>query len=414
MPAPKIRSDYDELAAIAKQFGRHASNTSATYRRIRHFKDVLQGGDWRGQGATAFFKEMNSEVLPRLGRLVTALEAAQHYTQRMYLTWREAEEEAARLLQMDGRGGGVGTQTGAGGAVAGEAPDPAANVEAAKAEAKQAAGEAAATWGTRAGGLGVIAGSAGLSTIPLAILGGWPALVMGGIAAGATMLAGAAGLLSAVYSKMANDPPRDDYQMADRFELPQFELKVPESDEEATLQEFSKLAVSQTSAIDSLVTSIERYDGAQAARSKAGETDDEVQGFLKLQAEAAAHNAHASAELGRSQLEMREGVNYVWQQFREQLIEASKTADKPSKREIDEGFAVMQENTQASLREGFKLSDEQLAEVETNLRSVRKSVVPVADLPDQLLDDAWETIALKATAQFQRLSEAYVRLADEL
>jgi uncharacterized protein YukE len=61
--------------------------------------NTLQGGDWVGQGARAFYAEMNSAVLPSLKRLSKALQSAQRVTQHISREIKAAEDEAAAILK---------------------------------------------------------------------------------------------------------------------------------------------------------------------------------------------------------------------------------------------------------------------------------------------------------------------------
>ena len=115
MPAPKFRGDYEQLGKIASSFGTQASNSQRMLQQVKGRMATLQGGDWIGQGARAFYKEMEQEVLPSLQRLAKAIERAQHVTLQISCILKEAEETAARLLggAGAGAGAGVGGQAGA-------------------------------------------------------------------------------------------------------------------------------------------------------------------------------------------------------------------------------------------------------------------------------------------------------------
>jgi WXG100 family type VII secretion target len=127
MPARRIRADYDSLTKISQSFGRQATATKQTIQKIQQCVGTLQGGDWIGKGATAFYREMEGEVLPSLKRLASALEAAAKLTQQASQIMHQAEEEAAGIFRAAGLGGiagglaaGLGTITGAtGGAASG-------------------------------------------------------------------------------------------------------------------------------------------------------------------------------------------------------------------------------------------------------------------------------------------------------
>jgi WXG100 family type VII secretion target len=101
MAAPKVRADYDELGRIKKLFRHHADSSRATLSNLRNAKDALQGGDWVGQGATAFFREMDSDVLPRVQRLVAALERAEQVVQSVSQIVKHAEDEVAKIFSAD-------------------------------------------------------------------------------------------------------------------------------------------------------------------------------------------------------------------------------------------------------------------------------------------------------------------------
>jgi len=102
MPAPRVRSDYEGLDRIALQFRSGADAARQSLQRLRSSVDALQNGDWVGQGARAFFREMDSEVLPSVQRLQSALEAAARTTVQIGRVMRQAEDDAARLFRGNG------------------------------------------------------------------------------------------------------------------------------------------------------------------------------------------------------------------------------------------------------------------------------------------------------------------------
>lgn len=115
MPAPTVRTDYDSLAEIATIFNQQADGSRRTLQRLQQRMETLQGGDWIGKGAAAFYQEMNSDVLPAVTRLVAALEQAHQATQRISQIMKEAEDEASDLFR------GVLAAAAAGGVVVGAA-----------------------------------------------------------------------------------------------------------------------------------------------------------------------------------------------------------------------------------------------------------------------------------------------------
>ncbi len=127
MAAPRVRVDYEALKQIAQGFSQQADATRQTLQTIQRAKDVLEAGDWIGQGATAFYNEMHGDVLPTITRLVRAFEAGNQAALQINQTMKAAEDDAARVLRGDGaRGGGAAAApgqagaAGAGGASAGQ------------------------------------------------------------------------------------------------------------------------------------------------------------------------------------------------------------------------------------------------------------------------------------------------------
>jgi WXG100 family type VII secretion target len=119
MTAATIRADYDQLKQVATAFRKNVEASQRTLQAIRRNKEVLQGGDWMGQGANAFYREMDDSVLPTLQRLINALETAADSTAQISSLMKEAEDQAANALK--GAAVGLGAVGGAasGGASAG-------------------------------------------------------------------------------------------------------------------------------------------------------------------------------------------------------------------------------------------------------------------------------------------------------
>ena len=127
MGADKTRGNYDELTRIASAFAAEESRQAATLNDLRKNVEQLRSGDWIGQGASAFFAEMDSQVLPSLQRLVRSMASASRVTRTLSQTIKQAEEEAARLLNGDGAAGDTsGGAAGSGAAGSGAAGSGAA------------------------------------------------------------------------------------------------------------------------------------------------------------------------------------------------------------------------------------------------------------------------------------------------
>jgi WXG100 family type VII secretion target len=112
MASPQIRADHEQLSQIAKNFSREAANISRMLQRIKQQRDTLQGGDWIGEGAEAFYSEMQSEVLPALKRLSSAFEVSGRVTRQISQIMLQAEEDVARLFKGNGSAAGLGGAVG--------------------------------------------------------------------------------------------------------------------------------------------------------------------------------------------------------------------------------------------------------------------------------------------------------------
>ena len=99
MPAPRIRADYEQLKQIARAFGLQADSTRKSLNEIKRAQAVLQSGEWIGQGAKAFYREMDSEVTPSLTRLVGALDHTSTTTAKIAQIVQKAEDDAAALFK---------------------------------------------------------------------------------------------------------------------------------------------------------------------------------------------------------------------------------------------------------------------------------------------------------------------------
>jgi WXG100 family type VII secretion target len=108
MPAPKILADYRQLEEISKTFNQHADEIATQLQRIKQGVDKLEGGDWQGVGAELFLNEMNDDVMPAINRLRNALLIAGQESNRIAQQFIQAEDDAAKLLLMNGANGKSG------------------------------------------------------------------------------------------------------------------------------------------------------------------------------------------------------------------------------------------------------------------------------------------------------------------
>ncbi len=99
MSADIIQAQYEQLENIANRFSQEAENNGVLAQKVAQAVQALQNGAWEGQGAAAFFAEMETTTNPALQRLIHALEEAQRVTLTVKEIIRAAEEEAAAPFQ---------------------------------------------------------------------------------------------------------------------------------------------------------------------------------------------------------------------------------------------------------------------------------------------------------------------------
>ncbi|MBE2236018.1 MAG: WXG100 family type VII secretion target [Anaerolinea sp.] len=107
-----IQARYDGLASVANRFGSQGQSNQELLAHVRQVARLLEGGGWQGRGSSAFFAELNGEVLPAMQRLAAALHQARTVTLDIARVMRQAEEEAARPFRGGALGGAAGNAAG--------------------------------------------------------------------------------------------------------------------------------------------------------------------------------------------------------------------------------------------------------------------------------------------------------------
>lgn len=105
MSAPRVRSDYAQLAQIAQTFGTAAAQHRALLHQLTQAKNVLQGGEWLGLGANKFYTELEILVFPALQRLIDSLQQTQQATTQMSQVLKQAEADAAACFRLSASDG---------------------------------------------------------------------------------------------------------------------------------------------------------------------------------------------------------------------------------------------------------------------------------------------------------------------
>ncbi len=100
MSSSTFRANYDELKSIQGMFNSQADAIARMNRDVKSRTETLQGGDWIGRGAKAYFQEMNGQVMPSLTRLQRALAEAARITAQIAQTVKQAEDDASACFHL--------------------------------------------------------------------------------------------------------------------------------------------------------------------------------------------------------------------------------------------------------------------------------------------------------------------------
>ena len=90
----KIRKlNYDDMNSIVGKFKTEAQEIDGLLKQTKGKVESLHNNQWVGQGSEKFFSEMESLVMPAVGRLVDALNHAADVAQKIADTIRRFDEE---------------------------------------------------------------------------------------------------------------------------------------------------------------------------------------------------------------------------------------------------------------------------------------------------------------------------------
>jgi WXG100 family type VII secretion target len=97
--ADHLEVRYESLERIKSSFDQQAQEAENMLRKISGQVENLQGGQWIGQGANAFYGEMHDLMLPAIQRLVKAMHEGSRVTNQIMTEFRNAEEESRSVWE---------------------------------------------------------------------------------------------------------------------------------------------------------------------------------------------------------------------------------------------------------------------------------------------------------------------------
>jgi WXG100 family type VII secretion target len=88
----KIQIQYDDMENIASMFDSYADSTQEHIQKIEGCINQLQGDGWKGVGASQFYDEMESDVLPKLKILQQGYEVGGTQIRKVISMFEDAEQ----------------------------------------------------------------------------------------------------------------------------------------------------------------------------------------------------------------------------------------------------------------------------------------------------------------------------------
>lgn len=88
-----VKLNYEVLGSFAQKWRSEQQEIDALLKQTRSKVEDLHNNQWIGEGADKFFNEMESKVLPSLGKLVHALGQGADATKKIEATIRQYDEE---------------------------------------------------------------------------------------------------------------------------------------------------------------------------------------------------------------------------------------------------------------------------------------------------------------------------------
>ncbi len=93
-----IRLDFDVFPKIQGSFRSQADATQKSIGSLSKTIEQLRGGDWFGEGATAFFNEMDSQVIPSMKNLKKVLDEGDRVSKAIEKLQHETETNITSLF----------------------------------------------------------------------------------------------------------------------------------------------------------------------------------------------------------------------------------------------------------------------------------------------------------------------------
>jgi WXG100 family type VII secretion target len=93
-----IQLEYDQLRSISQKLNREQADVQKLLTRLTSQMEVLRGGKWKAEAATRFYGDMDSNLIPRMQKLIKALQMTQDAITQTVNNVRQADEANQSLM----------------------------------------------------------------------------------------------------------------------------------------------------------------------------------------------------------------------------------------------------------------------------------------------------------------------------
>lgn len=100
MLAQLFRFEYDAIKVISSVFASQAEAIAQMNQNLKSNQEVLDNGDWIGEGQKKFKAEMDDQIMRSLTRLHRSLEHASQITKQMDQLIHQHEQEASGIMKV--------------------------------------------------------------------------------------------------------------------------------------------------------------------------------------------------------------------------------------------------------------------------------------------------------------------------
>jgi WXG100 family type VII secretion target len=90
--------NYEQMEALRGRFLDHAERVRQLRQTVMNCMDALKSGGWISQAATAFYNDMENDLLPAVQRLTDSMVETSETISQIKTAFEAAEEEASALF----------------------------------------------------------------------------------------------------------------------------------------------------------------------------------------------------------------------------------------------------------------------------------------------------------------------------